>query len=310
MTNADRVIAALREHDSLSDSELVRSTGIQPHQQVNQLCHRLEANGVLRRVRNTGGTIINVLVPGVEPLNLAATPPPTRTGDPERPEPPVETSSPTPITVGGAVLVLSCSSDKRRGGSRELKGDTVFDLLPASLADRLTEARQELRKSVVIDDSLLLPAWQRYVGHFYKAAGDSVRQTLADGVTVLIISGGYGIVVGQEPIGHYDHEFSLADWPPGLLEECLLAVMASVDASRLLAFCARTRPYARLVRKVSWGSKGVDARLVAPELFGRGGGQRLVPRALGEAFRAALAGELTSPWWSSDQVPVMVERLR
>jgi len=32
MTNADRVIVALREHGSLSDSELVRITDIRPHQ--------------------------------------------------------------------------------------------------------------------------------------------------------------------------------------------------------------------------------------------------------------------------------------
>jgi hypothetical protein len=55
MTNADRVIAALRQHGPLSDSDLVRITGIRPHQQVNQLCWRLEAHGELRRVKNANG---------------------------------------------------------------------------------------------------------------------------------------------------------------------------------------------------------------------------------------------------------------
>jgi hypothetical protein len=207
-------------------------------------------------------------------------------------------------------LVLSCSGDKRSGGSLELKGDTVFDLLPSSLADRLAEARQELRVVAGVDDSLLLPAWQRYVGHFYQAAGDSVSRAIADGVTVLIISGGYGLVVGQEPIGDYDRLFSLDDWPSGLLEECLVTVMASVDASRLLAFCARTMDYAKLVRNVPWKVNGVDASLVAPQTFGRGLWRVLVPKALGEAFRVALADELTSPWWSADQIAVMVKSLR
>ena len=310
MTNADRVIAALRERGPLSDSELVRSTGIRPHQQVNQLCRRLEANGAVRRVRNAGGTIINVLIAGADPLNSAAPPPSARRGDHQAHEPPGLASSPTPVPAGGALFVLPCSARKRRGGSRGLGGDTVFDLLPSSLADRLARARDNLRLAAAVDESLLLPAWQRYEGAFYQAAGACVGLAIADGVTVLVISGGYGLVIGQEPIGIYERRFTLADWPRGLLAECLEAVTACVDASRLLAFCARTTAYAQLVRELLWEATGVDARLVSPDLFGRGGAQVLVPRASGEALRAALADELTSPWRSSDDIEVMVERLR
>ena len=85
MTNADRVIVALREHGSLSDSELVRITGVRPHQQVNQLCRRLEASGVLRRVRNAGGAIINVLIAGAGRLDSAGPPPSVRPGDHQHP---------------------------------------------------------------------------------------------------------------------------------------------------------------------------------------------------------------------------------
>ena len=310
MTNADRVIVALREHGSLSDSELVRITGVRPHQQVNQLCRRLEASGVLRRVRNAGGAIINVLIAGAGRLDSAGPPPSVRPGDHQRPALPGVSSSPTPVAAGGAVFVLPCSARKRPGGSREMKGDTIFDLLPSSLADRLARARQKLRFAAAIDESLLLPAWQRYDGGFYRAAGASVGSAIADGVTVLVISGGYGVVVAQEPIGMYERRLSLADWPPGLLAECLEAVMASVDASRLLAFCARTTAYAQLVRGLPWEATGVDACLVSPELLGRGGAQVLVPRAVGEALRATLANQLTSMWRSGDGLAVKVERLR
>ena len=102
-----------------------------------------------------------------------------------------------------------------------MKGDTIFDLLPSSLADRLARARQKLRFAAAIDESLLLPAWQRYDGGFYRAAGASVGSAIAEGVTVLVISGGYGVVVAQEPIGMYERRLSLADWPPGLLAVCL-----------------------------------------------------------------------------------------
>jgi hypothetical protein len=310
MTNADRVVAALREHGPLSDTELVRVVGIRPHQQVNQLCHRLEDKGTLRRVPNAGGTIINVLVAGGDSPNPAATPPSARLSDHQRPEPDDVASSPTPGHAGKAVFVLPCSARKRRGGSRELNDDTVIDLLPSSLADRLILARRELSVAAAVDDSLLLPAWQRYDGTFYRTAGDGVGPAIAGGMTVLIISGGYGLVLGQEPIGFYERPLSLTDWPRGLLAACLEAVTAAVDASRMLAFCARTTAYAQLVREVPWNAKGVDAGVVTPELFGRGGAQVLVPRALGEALGAAFANELTSPWRSSDDVEVTLERLR
>jgi hypothetical protein len=183
-------------------------------------------------------------------------------------------------------------------------------LLPSSLADRLILARRMMSVAAAVDESLLLPAWQRYEGTFYQTVGDGVRLAIAEGMTVLIISGGYGLVLGQEPIGFYERPLSLTDWPRGLLAECLEAVTAAVDASRLLAFCARTTAYAQLVREVPWEATGVDVRVVTPELFGRGGAQLLVPRALGEALRAALADELTSPWRSGDDIEVTLERLR
>lgn len=61
-TNADRIIRVLGQQGPLSDAQLVRVTGIMPHQQVNQICRRLEAQGLLRRVKNVGGPIVNVLV--------------------------------------------------------------------------------------------------------------------------------------------------------------------------------------------------------------------------------------------------------
>ena len=254
---------------------------------------------------STSWLLAPIFLPRGEPLH------PPEQADHQQPEPQVVASSPPiPVAVGGAVLVLPCSASKRRGDRRDLRGGTVLDLLPSGLADRLAQARLRLRLAAAIDDSLLLPAWQRYDGTLYRAAGDSVGPAIAGEMNVLIISSGYGLVLGQEPIGFYERRLSLADWPGGLLAECLEAVMASVNASRLLAFCARTTVYAQLVREVPWSAKGVDARVVTPELFGRGGAQVLVPRAFGEALRASLVGKLTSPWRSGDGVAVMVERLR
>ncbi len=41
VTNADTILAAITSNPGLTDAELRRRTGIEPHQQVNQICHRL-----------------------------------------------------------------------------------------------------------------------------------------------------------------------------------------------------------------------------------------------------------------------------
>jgi hypothetical protein len=75
----------------------------------------------------------------------------------------------------------------------------------------------------------------------------------------------------------------------------------------VLAFCAHSTAYARHVWDVSWREVLAEALLVAPELAGRGGA--LVPRALGESLRIAMAGQLTTSWLSSDGVRVLADRL-
>ena len=40
-TNSERILAALKRADGSSDSELRIATGVEPHQQVNQICRQL-----------------------------------------------------------------------------------------------------------------------------------------------------------------------------------------------------------------------------------------------------------------------------
>jgi hypothetical protein len=208
------------------------------------------------------------------------------------------------------LFIIPCSGEKERGGWRDLTGPSVFGLLDNELGTRLRNAREALRRAVAVDESRLMPAWQRYQGNLYRSAGSSLAQAISDGANIVILSGGYGVLLAQEPIGYYNRQFTPSDWPPGLLRRCLEAVVRSLEHARVLAFCARTTNYAKVVREVRWRQLGVDASLVTPEMGGRGGGMVLVPRASGEAIRAAYAGTLTSQWRSSDGIANTIETLR
>ncbi|MEO5981872.1 MAG: helix-turn-helix domain-containing protein [Pedococcus sp.] len=60
MTNADRILAALRASTvPLDDDELSRRCGILPRQSVNQICRRLEAEGALTRTFGSGDKLVN-----------------------------------------------------------------------------------------------------------------------------------------------------------------------------------------------------------------------------------------------------------
>ena len=61
MTNRERVLALIRSNPmGLTDSEIRERTGIQPHQQVNQICRTLEQTGRIKRVTGPKGRIINI----------------------------------------------------------------------------------------------------------------------------------------------------------------------------------------------------------------------------------------------------------
>lgn len=61
MTNRERVLALIRSNPmGLTDSEVREGTGIQPHQQVNQICRTLEQAGCTKRVEGPKGRIINI----------------------------------------------------------------------------------------------------------------------------------------------------------------------------------------------------------------------------------------------------------
>jgi hypothetical protein len=174
--------------------------------------------------------------------------------------------------------VLTCSGRKETGGRPSGEADDV------AWPPDLRNARRRVLATANADTARVLPAWRRYTGAFYQHA----RAALADAVAtghVVIISGGYGIVRGGEPIGWYDKILQLTDWPAGLLESALISEARRCGARTVVAFAPATTDYARLVRRTRWPQAGIDARLVT--ITGvTGGAIAEVPRRLGQAFSA------------------------
>jgi len=134
------------------------------------------------------------------------------------------------------------------------------------------------------DTTHVLPAWRRYTGAFYQYARPALADAVARG-QVVIISGGYGIARGDEPIGWYDKVLQLADWPAGLLESALVTEAQRCGAATVVAFAPVSTDYAKLLRRTRWLQAGIDARLVTITSV-TGGAMGEVPRRLGQAFSA------------------------
>lgn len=178
-----------------------------------------------------------------------------------------------------ALIIVQCSASKTIGGiSRSQE--------PVPWPDNLQQARARLRAAAGIDDERVMPAWRRYTGGFYTHAGHTLGQAVAAGAHIVILSGGYGLVRADEPIGVYNRVFDLADWPRGLLCDLLVDEATRVGARAVVAFTAASTHYARLVRRTPWRRAGItDALLVSITTHG-GGAMVRVPRGLGQAFAA------------------------
>jgi hypothetical protein len=214
------------------------------------------------------------------------------------------------LTAGPAdtLLVLPCSARKRGGGIPGMEGRKLLEDLPAELADRLQAARARNAAEASVDETLLLPAFRRYAGTLYEAAGDSIQQAIRAGWHILILSGGYGLVRADEPIGDYDALLQVNRWPGNVIQDSLVAYAYRHGLVRAITFAGGSTPYAEVARRTAWKRSGLGADLLSPEVSG-GGAMVKTPRALGEALVQLLGGGLPSGWASSDGVSLSALRL-
>ena len=165
--------------------------------------------------------------------------------------------------------MIACSGAKRTGGAARADGPSILDHLPNDVADELRQARQTVAVRASIDERMLLPAKERYIGAFYKAAEHALSYRDNREHHVIILSGGYGLLQADEPIGIYDAVFRPAWWPRGLVQRVLLAYAKRHDLAHVRAFVAASTAYRRVMESVSWhGSDIEDAILVSPIMRG------------------------------------------
>jgi len=210
--------------------------------------------------------------------------------------------------IDRTLIILTCSGRKRPGGSDRV-GRGIADFLPDELAAELVRARRAVSAAAHHDESALMPAWRRHAGRFFDAAGGTIGDAVAAGAHLLVLSGGYGVVTADEPIGCYNRAYRLGDWPDYIIERILGKHAKREALDRVVAFASRSTPYATVIRRVQWPDNVASAGLVVADHRG-GGGRAVVPRALGEAFRSFSTDGLSDRWRSRDGTTLTVEQLR
>jgi len=313
-TNEERIIARLLDRPGLDDDELSKATGISPRQQVNQICRRLESRGLVRREPGAHGKIVNFLQSSGEFSSSAPSREATVPGAPleqiRRSHVQHEHAVPRAIECdpGTTLFIFPCSGSKERRQDMRTQGPSILDQLPPLLGQRLADARTRIRARAHMDETSMIPAWERYTGSLYQAGRDAIEAALESGVHIIIVSGGYGLVLAAEPIGYYEAVFRNSWWPNRVLDEVILDYLRRHRLRAVCAVASATTEYAKLLRRVNWHSVELEnAVLLSPEETT--GAMVKSPRAQGEAVSMLLQGGLAMNWQSSDGLRLTSTRL-
>lgn len=300
-TYADRIIKLLARMPELDDDEIARELAIEPRQTVNQVCRRLSGCGKLVRQRGTGGKIVNRLPDQSKPLSapdVRAIAQQKTAGHVRAKTTQTPGNSLTPRDLAGMLLVIPCSGVKQDQTGTGRTVASIIQSLPPALAEELLNARRHVKEKIAIDELTLVPARQRYSGSLYCSGGQALDDLLEAGSHVVILSGGYGLVLATEPIGMYDQVFKRSWWPQRILERSLVAYAQHHRISSVRAFASATSPYVKTMQHVRWRDADIDdALLLTPH---RGpGAMRKSPVSIGEALTALRDRTLTTDWHSS-----------
>jgi hypothetical protein len=196
------------------------------------------------------------------------------------------------------LIVIPCSKSKQRTTFIGERGARIADALPEPLARELEQARTRVRSAAAIDETTLIPAWNRYAGSLYEHGRVAIRDLLGAGAHVAIVSGGYGVVLATEPIGMYEAPLRLSWWPQRLIARVLLGYAQARALQSVRAFAPATSNYRKVLTGITWTAAGVEtALLLTPDAAP--GGTLKSPASIGDALAALRDGLLSGDWRSS-----------
>jgi hypothetical protein len=121
----------------------------------------------------------------------------------------VQASIPTQSSdLRSTLLIIPCCSSKNGARDPGLQEVSVVHRIDSDLAKRVSEGRNEAfhcQGTYLDSASELRPALAWYTGQPYETAGvrDLLTNAIRDGLHCLIVSGGYGVLMAQEPIHWY-----------------------------------------------------------------------------------------------------------
>src|SRR5262249_18084068 len=118
-------------------------------------------------------------------------------------------------------LFVVCCSAAKSYAREHYQGATVLESLPSEIATALVAARERVAPLAHLDETFRLPRWRRYSGAFYQAAAPALENAVVRRAHVVILSGGYGVVQADEPIGCYDRAYRPGDWSGQIVQRAL-----------------------------------------------------------------------------------------
>lgn len=237
----------------------------------------------------------------------------TQPASKEEVQPPPATTP--PLSMGGVpkispsetMIVLPCSGRKSLSASSS-QGISIVDHLPSAVAHDLITQRARNAGPACLDQSTLARAIDRYDGTLYKIARTAIDKLIAEGAHVMVLSGGYGIVLANESIGMYEAKFQGSMWPHGVVERCLAEYASQTGITTAIGILSGTTGYARVFRRTRWPSTLSSALLVTPQRST--GAMVKAPKAQGELLVSlALEGKIDERWRSSDGLAIEVSQI-
>ena len=211
------------------------------------------------------------------------------------------------LSLSQTMFVLPCSG-KKSSSVTTSRGSSIIDNLPPDIAQDLSDQRTRNEAKAKIDETTTARAIDRYNGMLYRTARPAMAHLMREGAHVVILSGGYGIVVATEWIGMYDSEFKKSMWTDRIVERCLTGYTEKVAITTVLGVMSASSGYADVFRSTEWPLKVSQVLLATPERV-NDGAQVKAPRAQGEALKdIAHTGKLVNGWRSSDGLAMEIKR--